>query len=151
MIKIANYQDLKQFFNVPDAALAFLAAISENTDNGKYPFGADCFINVMDCTTREELADMEAHDVYVDVQCLISGEERIYYTDRAPLAVTKPMDAAKDVGFFAYTPCPYVDYKAGECVVLYPEEAHLPGRATNAPITAKKAVMKLNCEKLRKA
>jgi YhcH/YjgK/YiaL family protein len=150
MIKITNHQDLKQYFNVPDAALAFLAAISEHTDNGKYPFGADCFINVMDCTTREELADMEAHDIYVDVQCLITGEERIYYTDRASLSVTKPMDAAKDVGFFAYTPCDFVDYKAGECVVLYPEEAHLPGRAVSAPVTAKKAVMKLNCAKLRK-
>ena len=39
---------------------------------------------------------------------------------------------------------------AGECVVLYPEEAHLPGRAPNASMTVKKAVMKLNCEKLRK-
>ncbi len=150
MIKITTYQDLKKYFNVPDAALAFLAAISEKTDNGRYPFGADCFINVMDCTTREELADMEAHDVYVDVQCLITGEERIYYIDRADLTVTKPMNADKDVGFFAYTPCEYVDYKAGECVVLYPEEAHLPGRAVNTPITAKKAVMKLNCQKLRK-
>lgn len=150
MIKITNYQDLKQYFNVPDAALAFLAAISEHTDNGKYPFGADCFINVMDCTTREELADMEAHDVYVDVQCLFTGEERIYYTDRATLTVTKPMDTAKDVGFFAYAPSEHVDYKAGECVVLYPEEAHLPGRTVGASVTAKKAVMKLNCAKLRK-
>lgn len=150
MIKISNYQDLKQYFNVPDAALAFLAAISENTANGKYPFGADCFINVMDCTTREELADMEAHDVYVDVQCLITGEERIYYKNREGLTVTKPLNAEKDVLFFAYEPSPHVDYKAGECVVLYPEEAHLPGRAVNAPITAKKAVMKLNCAKLRK-
>lgn len=151
MIKITNYQDLKKYFNVPDAALAFLGAISESTDNGRYPFGADCFINVMDCTTREELGDMEAHDVYVDVQCLITGEERIYYTDRVPLTVTKPMNADKDVGFFAYVPSPYVDYKAGECVVFYPEEAHLPGRAVSTPVTAKKAVMKLNCEKLRKA
>ena len=105
----------------------------------------------MDCTTREELADMEAHDVYVDVQCLITGEERIYYTKRTALTVTKPMNADKDVGFFAYVPSPYADYKAGECVVLYPEEAHLPGRAVSTPVTAKKAVMKLNCEKLRKA
>ena len=151
MIKITNHRDLKKYFNVPDAALAFLGAISERTENGRYSFGADCFINVMDCTTREELADMEAHDVYVDVQCLITGEERIYYTKRTALTVTKPMNADKDVGFFAYVPSPYVDYKAGECVVLYPEEAHLPGRAVSTPVTAKKAVMKLNCEKLRKA
>ena len=150
MIKITNYQDLKKYFNVPEAALAFLSAISEKTENGKHPFGADCFINVMDCTTREELADMEAHDVYVDVQCLFSGEERIYYKNREGLCITKEFDPQKDVMFFAYTPSEFVDYKAGECVVLYPEEAHLPGRAPNASMTVKKAVMKLNCEKLRK-
>ena len=150
MIKITNYQDLKNYFNVPDAALAFLAAISESTENGKYPFGADCFINVMDCTTREEQGDMEAHDVYVDVQCLFSGEERIYYKNREGLTVTKELNEQKDVMFFAYAPCEYVDYKTGECVALYPEEAHLPGRAVTNSLTVKKAVMKLNCAKLRK-
>ena len=150
MIKITNYQDLKNYFNVPDAAIAFLSAISESTENGRYPFGADCFINVMDCTTREELADMEAHDIYVDVQCLFTGEERIYYTDRASLKETVPLNEAKDVLFFAYEPSPYVDYLPGECVVLYPDEAHLPGRAVSHSMTVKKAVMKLNHEKLRK-
>ena len=150
MIKITNYQDLKNYFNVPDAALAFLSAISENTANGKYPFGADCFINVMDCTTQKELADMEAHDVYVDVQCLFSGEERIYYKNREGLTVTKPLNAEKDVLFFAYVPSEYVDYKAGECVVLYPVEAHLPNRAVNEPMAIKKAVMKVNFKKLTK-
>ena len=150
MIKITNYQDLKNYFNVPTAAIAFMEAISENTENGRYEFGCDCFINVMDCTTRESFADMEAHDIYVDVQCLVTGEERIYYKNREGLAVTQDYNPQKDIMFFAYAPSEYVDYKAGEGVVLYPEEAHLPCRAVNAPLTAKKAVMKLNCEKLRK-
>lgn len=150
MIKLTNYQDLKKYFTVPDEALAFLATITEETENGRYYFGDDCFVNVMNYTTKEELSDMEAHDVYVDVQCLFTGEERIYYTDRAPLKETVPLNETKDVLFYAYEPSPYVDYLPGECVVLYTEEAHLPGRAISGSMTVKKAVMKLNEKKLRK-
>lgn len=150
MIKITNYQDLAKYFNVPAAAIAFMQAISEKTENGRYDFGKDCFINVMDCTTREGFADMEAHDVYVDVQCLLTGEERIYFANREGLTVSQEYNPQKDIMFFAYSPCEYVDYKAGEGVVLYPEEAHLPCRAVHAPLTAKKAVIKLNCQALAK-
>ena len=150
MVKITSYPDIKKYFNVPDEAIEFLAAVTDETENGRYSFGDDCFINVMNATTRTELGNMEAHDVYVDVQCIYGGEERIYYTDRAPLSVVKPMNAEKDVGLFAFRPCPYVDYKAGEGIVLYPEEAHLPGRAVGEPVSMKKAVMKINCAKLRK-
>lgn len=150
MIKVTSYQDLKKYFTVPDEALAFLSTITKDTENGRYHFGDDCFVNVMNYTTKTELADMEAHDVYVDVQCLFTGEERIYYADRSALHETVPLNEAKDVLFFAYEPSPYVDYLSGECIVLYPEEAHLPGRAVSTSMTVKKAVMKLNCEKLRK-
>lgn len=150
MVKITRYADIKNYFEVPDAAIEFLAAITDETENGRYSFGDDCFINVMNATTRTELGNMEAHDVFVDVQCIFGGEERIYYTDRTPLEVVKPMNADKDVGLFAFVPCPYVDYKAGECVVLYPEEAHLPGRAVGEPVSMKKAVMKINCKRLGK-
>ncbi len=150
MIKIISYNDLKNYFNIPDEALSFLASITEATENGRYTFSDDCFVNVMNYTTKEELSDMEAHDVYVDVQCLYTGEERIYYTDRASLRETVPLNEAKDVLFFAYEPSPCVDYLPGECVVLYPDEAHLPGRAISHSMTVKKAVMKLNFEKLRK-
>lgn len=150
MIKLTNFNDLRKYFDVPEAAMSFLLGITESTENGSYPFGEDCVVKVMDCTTKEGLADMEAHNIYVDVQCLFSGEERIYYTDRAPLTATTELNTQKDVIFYGFVPSPYVDYKAGECVILYPEEAHLPSRAVNAPLTAKKAVVKLNCEKLRK-
>ena len=150
MIKLKNYQDVKNYFTVPDEAIDFLASVTEETENGRYHFGEGCFVNVMNYTTKEELGDMEAHDVYVDVQCLYTGEERIYYTDRATLKVTVPLNEAKDVLFYAYEPSPYVDYLPGECVILYPEEAHLPGRAISGSMTVKKAVMKLDYEKLRK-
>ena len=124
--------------------------MNENTANGRHEFTPDCYVNVMETTTRAELADMEAHDIFVDVQCLIRGEEKILVADKTNLPVTVAYDANKEASFHSFTDAKEVTYKAGECVVLYPVEAHLPGRAVNEPMAIKKAVMKVNFAKLAK-
>jgi biofilm protein TabA len=93
---------------------------------------------------------MEAHETFVDVQCLIRGEEKILFTDKTALPTTVPYSAEKDAAFHSFTDAEAVTYKAGECVVLYPVEAHLPNRAVNEPMAIKKAVMKVNFKKLTK-
>ena len=142
MIKIQAYSELKKHFRIPDEAIAFLENATPDTENGKYPFGEDCFINVMDAQTKSELADMEAHDVYVDVQCLLAGEEKIFYTDKAPLTMTLEKEG-KDCKMYAWETAEAVTYKAGEGIILIPCEAHLPNRAVNEPMAIKKAVVKI--------
>ena len=142
MIKITSYSELAKYFNIPDEAIAFLENATPETENGKYPFGENCFINVMDAQTKAELADMEAHDVYVDVQCLLSGEEKIYYTAKAPLTVTLVKEG-KDCKMYAWETAESVTYKASEGIILIPDEAHLPNRAVNEPMAIKKAVVKI--------
>lgn len=143
MIKLSNFADIQKYFNVPDEAIAFLKSLTADSANGKYPFTDDCFVNVMNCDTKTEMASMEAHDNFVDVQCVIEGEEKILYTDRAGLTVVTPYNPDKDVLFYSFEQADEVIYRAGEAVVLYPADAHLPGRAANEPITIKKAVMKV--------
>ena len=144
MLKITNLQDLKKYFDIPQEALDFLANASKDTENGKYPFTPDCFINVMDCQTKnDDTAMMEAHDKFVDVQFMIDGEEKIYYTDRTPLELGEAYNEAKDRCFYKWQKADTVTYQTGEAVVLYPIEAHLPGRAVNEEKTVKKAVMKV--------
>ena len=75
-------------------------------------------------------------------------QEKILFTDKTNLPVTAAYDAAKDASFHSFTDADAVTYKAGECVVLYPIEAHLPNRAVNEPMAIKKAVMKINFAKL---
>ena len=148
MIKITNLKDLQKYFdNVPDEAIAFLESATKDTANGKYPFTEDCFVNVMDCNTKADCtAMMEAHDKFVDVQFLIDGEEKIFYTDRTPLELGEAYNEAKDRCFYKWEKADVVTYKTGEAVVLYPQEAHLPGCAVNTPMVAKKAVMKVRAK-----
>ena len=143
MIRIHQLHDLPRYFTIPREALDFVLNMSTETPDGRYDFGADCFVNVMHCDTKAESAPMEAHEKFIDVQMVIAGEEKICVTEKAPLAVVTPYDEAKDVAFYAWESAEEVIYRSGEAIVLYPAEAHLPGRAVNEPMTIKKAVLKL--------
>ena len=131
MIKITNYRDLKKYFDIPEEAIAFMENVTPAVALGRYDFGPDCYINVMETTSQTGSGLMEAHDVYVDGQCLIVGEEKILYADKTTLPVATPYDAAKEAAFYSFESADEVTYKAGECVILYPVEAHLPCRAVN--------------------
>ena len=145
MIKITNLQDLKKYFDfVPDQAIDFLKGLTEETENGKYPFGDKVYVNLMSVqTTTDETKPMEAHDRYVDFQYMVSGEEKIIYTPKQGLPVTTEYNEVKDVAKYAWEKGESVNYQTGEGVVLYTEEAHLPGLAVTESKTVKKAVMKI--------
>ena len=150
MIKLTKYRDLKKYFDIPEEAITFMENATAEVANGRYDFGPDCHINVMESATHVGSGLMEAHDIYVDAQCLIAGEEKILYADKTTLPLETAYDAAKEAAFYSFEQADEVTYKAGECVVLYPVEAHLPCRAVNEPMPLKKAVIKLNYQKLRR-
>ena len=144
MIKINNYNELSKYFDVPQEALDFLANATADTECGKYVFNDDCFINVLTCDTKEDCTGlMEAHIVFVDVQYLIDGEEKILYTPVDGLKLEKEYDEKKDRSFYSFENADVVTYKTGEAVILYPADAHLPGCAVDKSKTVKKAVVKI--------
>ena len=143
MIKIYDLKDLTNHLPIPQDALDFVLRLTADTPNGRYDFSADCYVNVMECDTSADLSLMEAHEKFIDVQMVLAGEEKIYVTAKAPLTVTEPYNVEKDIAFYAWENAEAVTYAAGEAVVLYPEEAHLPCRAAGEPMTIKKAVLKL--------
>ena len=146
MIKIQNLQELSAYLSVPQDALDFVLKMTADTPNGRYEFGADCFVNVMHCDTKAESTPMEAHEKFIDVQMVLAGEEKICVAEKAELDIVTPYDEEKDIAFYAWESAEEVCYRSGEAVVLYPAEAHLPGRAVNAPMTIKKAVLKLRAD-----
>ena len=149
MRKITNLDELKSLFGLTDEAVAFVKGLNLDTPCGKYPFGDDCFVNVMYCDTKvAEFTDkgeatVETHRVYMDVQYIIEGEEQIFYGDATNAPVFKPHNDEKDVGFYLIKNYDSVIYKTGEAVALYPEDAHMPGCCVDQPKTIKKAVIKI--------
>lgn len=147
MIKTKRDETLSECLpDIPRAALDFLLSVTEQTENGKRLFDDDCFVNVMSTETKTEIGLMEAHEKYIDVQCLISGEEKMLYTEKAALTQKKPYNESSDYALYAFDTAEEVILNAGDCVIFYPNEAHLPCLAPNGKATIKKAVLKLKCK-----
>ncbi len=145
MIKIKSPAEIKKYFNIPSEAVLFLESITEDTENKKYAFGDDCFINVQNCVTKTECSAMEAHEKYVDIQYLVKGEEKIYYRNKDGLTVTKPRSEGGDTTIYAFPDgADFICCTAGEGIILYTDEAHSPNKAVSLPCENKKAVIKIN-------
>ncbi|MFH1570933.1 MAG: YhcH/YjgK/YiaL family protein [Gemmatimonadota bacterium] len=83
----------------------------------------------------------EAHRKYADVQYVVSGVEDIGYAPAAAMEAG-PYDEGRDFlklegeGTFLEMP-------AGYFMILFPQDAHMPGMALRSPAPVKKAVVKV--------
>ena len=145
MKKLHSIKQVKDFFSVPNEAVDFLENATEQTPNGRYDFGDDCYVNVMHAETKmpTDASLMEAHEKYIDVQVLINGEEKILYADKTGLPLAVDYDAQKEAAFYGFNEADAVIYHTGEAVILDTAEAHLPCCCVNEPQSVKKAVMKI--------
>lgn len=150
MFQLKNLEELKKYFILSEDLLAFVTSMTVQTADGRYEFANDCYVNVIRTDTKTESGDMEAHERYVDVQYVLEGEERILLADRDALTVTVSFNLEKDVTFYSFHPTDEAISHAGEGVVIYPNDAHLPERAVTHPKTIKKAVIKIPyCQAIR--
>lgn len=83
----------------------------------------------------------EAHKRYIDIQYIISGAERIGYAI-LPRLVQGAYDPVKD-----FVPLSgdgdWVTLGAGDFMVLWPNDGHMPGMAIDASTPVRKAVVKV--------
>jgi biofilm protein TabA len=107
--------------------------------------GEDIFALVQSYqTVPAEQVKFESHEQYVDLQFIVSGQERMGIADRGKLNIVSPYNPAKDVSLYADPP----EYgslvmNAGDLVVLLPEEAHKPKCQCGESQTVKKIVIKI--------
>ena len=84
--------------------------------------GIRCIGNYYD-TLPAAQCKFEAHHKFCDIQCVVSGEEKMGITP-AGKGVACPYNEAKDVYFVEDEADEYVELKAGSLLVLYPEDLH---------------------------
>ena len=110
--------------------------------------GKKLYYMVQNYTTKpKEERRFESHRIYADIQVVFSGREAMGLTQVTGLEVQNPYDNAKDIMFFE-TPTDYTELKmvAGEFVVLFPEEAHMPQCQWDGPAQVSKIVFKVSLE-----
>ena len=135
---------------IPDRPkiLEFISKANADTPCGKYDFGDEGYVNVIETTTDEvEVGEFEAHRDYYDIQCLLSGEEKIYYALLDDVKITKEYDKEGDYLLGVIENCKSkiksITYKAGEAISIPNETAHAPCYAIDKSQKVKKAIIKV--------
>lgn len=106
--------------------------------------GERMYANVDDAEGRgEEGAKLEAHRRYIDIQYVVSGDERMGWRELARCG--RPEDAFKperDIGFYLDRPDVWFDVPPGYFAIFWPDDAHAPlaGRGPVRKIVVKVAV-----------
>lgn len=116
-----------------------------NYEKGKFGISGDEFFGIgLEYDTRNEADCLwEAHRSYLDVHCILEGEELVNITDIANTTVTKEYDAAGDYGLFNGTKEHTIHLKKGMFLVLYPNEVHQTAVVAESVSSVKKIVFKI--------
>lgn len=138
---IKNYKGLGRVYT----ALKFLAETDfSKMELGRYELqGDDIYYMVQSYDTDPAKTVAEAHKKYIDIQFMVEGEELIGV---APISCEKKETQAileNDVWFYECK-TEALTLIEGSFMVLYPNDLHCPGVATNnKAMTCRKVVVKV--------
>ena len=147
MVKIRDYAAFEKRFGTDrekmKKAFDFLAKDLSIFECGRYEIDEDCFVNISEYEPKDVEPVFEAHEKYIDIQKIVSGKEIIKVAKLRDCTVKTPYVAEKDVAFYTSQSYDTFIMEEGDCMVLYPEDAHAPGLKTAGSTKVKKAVVKL--------
>ena len=131
--------------------LAVAANLQEKTP-GRYELqGDNIFMNVMQFATQSpEQKKAELHREYIDIQVLLSGEERILFGMTDSARQCEEMHVEDD-----YQLCSQIAdeqaivLKPGRFAIFMPGEPHKPGCVVQTPMDIKKVVIKVRASLLQ--
>lgn len=121
---------------------------SADLADGRYEIDGDKVYALVQSYTTLPMSDQskyEAHQNYIDIQYIASGQEAMGWAPLEQMMVTKAYDPAKDV---VLGTCPVeiatkVKVNAGEAAIFFPQDAHAPKLAVGEPCPVKKIVLKV--------
>lgn len=121
----------------------------ENTDfstlePGRYDIdGQDVFALVSEYESKEANdCRLEAHQVYSDIQYIVSGREAIGYSPLTNQTILTPYTPEKDIVFFMGETTQLV-VEQGMFAVFFPQDVHRPCMQIDGPEKVKKVVIKV--------
>ena len=121
----------------------------KNTDlkkleNGKYEIeGDNVFVSVQDYQTKPESeGKFEAHKKYADIQFIISGEEKIGYTNIRNCTPTTFYDDTNDIVFLEGKG-DFITAHENSFLIFMPQDAHMPCISIDDSKYVKKVVVKV--------
>jgi YhcH/YjgK/YiaL family protein len=128
-----------------DKAFAFLKEHDLQTiAKGKYPIDGDnVYASVTEDSSKNfDKTNWESHRKYIDLQCIITGDEKMGICPVAKATVTKEYDDKKDVANYSAEGKFYIG-TAGTFFIFFPGDAHRPNITPGGNKVVKKIVIKI--------
>ncbi len=85
---------------------------------------------------------LEAHQIYSDIQYIVSGREIIGFAPLNGQTITSGYNPEKDIVFFSGETSPMI-LEAGMFAVFFPQDVHQPGIQIDGPEKVRKIVVKV--------
>ncbi|MBI9021218.1 MAG: YhcH/YjgK/YiaL family protein [Verrucomicrobia bacterium] len=150
--RIENHT-LYNFGPLWDASFEFIKTLAPEKEEGKTILQGDDLFAGVNCynTKSRDIAKLETHQTYVDIQLLLSGSEGLEVFPKAGLTVEEPYDSQRDVEFYQVPEKAQakIILEPGYFIVFFPEDAHMPCLTTDdSPQPVKKVVLKLRADLL---
>ena len=125
--------------------LDFLKQMKPDTDVGTYQINHRVKVIVSEYETKmENEYGYEAHRNNIDIQYLLSGEERIAYSPIERLNETKAYSDENDAAFYTSDLKPLeITIGNGYFAVFFPQDGHMPQLCVDKPMKVKKVVVKV--------
>lgn len=111
---------------------------------GKYPLDGDnLFVVIQEYTPKKlEVAKMESHKAYIDIQYIIEGKEQMGYQPVEGSTTMIDYNPEKDVMFFE-NEGEFTTYTEGMFGIFFTQDGHMPGVEVEGCDKVKKAIVKI--------
>ncbi len=133
----------------------------ENTDlrklklDERHQIGDGIFVVVSDAMTKDDVdCNIEAHQLYIDLQLVLDGTERFGITTLGMCETRVAYNPERDMHFFLpphEAVLKEIELSAGDFAVFFPTDIHQPCRHPRSGASrVMKAVFKFSCERYQK-
>lgn len=145
-----NLKNCELYLDINDKfadAFKFLKNINQNefTVGKKEICGDNIYASLQEYfSSIPENNTYEAHEKYIDVQFVLSGEEKILVADISQGEKTTEYDEQNDFALYDVSaPHTVLTLSAGDFAVFYPQDLHKPCLALNETTKVQKVVVKV--------
>lgn len=142
-------KDLNKIKELCPSAYDFIVNKAEGAAVGKYNLVNGAYVSVQEYTTKARSeAKYEAHKKFIDIQMILSGKELIAVSPIEKMTISDEYNEEKDFMLFHHNDeCTDYVLEAGEFLILYPQDVHMPGVCVNEKSPVRKIVVKVPVEK----
>ena len=143
--KIENIQQYNGLSDLLNEGLKFIAEPDfSKIEPGKIVLKDNLLFAMVSEYATKPVAEckLEAHKKYIDIQFIVSGEEKIGFTTLAGQTPSVPYNPEKDIVFFNEE-VTYFTLTSGTFAIFFPSDLHQPCVAVGNPSNVKKVVVKV--------